>query len=526
VVIVALVPWLLDNKLGGHPVLRVLAVAIGLVVVSVVTLLGVDVLWSSAGLGRPAPTLGLVVSGLVVTVVGFAYLRWLSDKPSYQPGWATGAALAALGLLVLTGGQVSGGLLLVLVATAAAIFVFLLQCRKTAIARPLWWALLLVGVAIIAPPLLIEATSGGRTSPALLLAGALVAAIVGINGGFLKGRNTQARWTVGTIVILAVALPLVIFAVVQAASLAPAATGSEKLPIAVKPTLPAAAITHRPILLFDTDERFRTPLNVDAMLRSGKVELCPQGNGLLTACTTLTSAADMRNGVGNLRFDSQDIQDAKLPTTIYAHAVPDRLQPGWTDIDYWWYLPDNPANTAQGAMCGAGLVIPEITCFDHQSDWEGVTVVVNADQEPVAVHYAAHNHVVNVPWTMLEQEDGHPRVFIARGSHAAYPAKCTKQVCNGNSLFEDNRYDGKNPWPCNGKTCVTPFPLTAGGSAASWNDFDGHWGSSVCVANVYCARSEAPKAPGNQGRYQRPWCYDYVVEKPKGAPKAVKVTGC
>ena len=26
-------------------------------------------------------------------------------------------------------------------------------------------------------------------------------------------------------------------------------------------------------------------------------------------------------------------------------------------LDYWWYLPDNPANTAQGAMCGAGLVI-------------------------------------------------------------------------------------------------------------------------------------------------------------------------
>jgi hypothetical protein len=29
------------------------------------------------------------------------------------------------------------------------------------------------------------------------------------------------------------------------------------------------------------------------------------------------------------------------------------------------------------AFCGAGLVIPGITCHDHQSDWEGLTVVVD-----------------------------------------------------------------------------------------------------------------------------------------------------
>jgi hypothetical protein len=58
---------------------------------------------------------------------------------------------------------------------------------------------------------------------------------------------------------------------------------------------------------------------------------------------------------------------------------------------------------------------------------------------------------------------------------------------------------------------VTAFPATAAGAPASWNAFDGHWGSAVCVAKVYCARSSAPKAPSNQGRFKRPWCYDFAT---------------
>jgi hypothetical protein len=300
-------------------------------------------------------------------------------------------------------------------------------------------------------------------------------------------------------------------------------------------------VDHQPILLFDTGERLRTPVDIERMLATGHVQLCPEGNGLLADCRTISGPGDLRNGFGNLRFDTQQIEDDDLATTIYAHVVADELHPGWTDLDYWWYLPDNPANTAQGAMCGAGLVIPEITCFDHQSDWEGVTVVLDESDNPVAVHYAAHAHVINVPWATLQAAlagktlrpyaEGHdvanqPLVFIARGTHAAYPLPCRSATCNGDSAFEDNRHDGRHAWPeeaCSTPACVTAFPRAASGAGtASWNAFDGHWGSAVCIAKVYCARANAPKAPGRQGRYKRPWCYDFQAGTDLRNPRAVK----
>jgi hypothetical protein len=196
-------------------------------------------------------------------------------------------------------------------------------------------------------------------------------------------------------------------------------------------------------------------------------------------------------------------------------------------------------------MCGAGLVIPEITCFDHQSDWEGSTVVVDAGGHPKAVHFAAHNHVVSVPWSLLQSAlasprlahwvegrdvANHPLVFIARGTHAAYPLPCRSSTCTGDSAFEDNRHDGGHPWPedpCAGGDCVTAFPVVAGGAAnASWNAFGGHWGSAVCLAGVYCARSAAPKAPGTQHRFQMPWCYDFEATTDLRNPHPVRVPGC
>ena len=93
-------------------------------------------------------------------------------------------------------------------------------------------------------------------------------------------------------------------------------------------------------------------------------------------------------------------------------------------------------------MCGAGLVIPEITCFDHQSDWEGVTVVVNSRKKLVAVHYAAHSHVVSVPWPTLREAltrramrrfarrpdaAKRPFVFVARGTPPRIRSRASRQ---------------------------------------------------------------------------------------------------
>jgi hypothetical protein len=59
---------------------------------------------------------------------------------------------------------------------------------------------------------------------------------------------------------------------------------------------------------------------------------------------------------------------------------------------------------------------------------------------------------------------------------------------------------------------------------AGWNAFDGHWGTAVCVAKVYCARSNAPQSPGKQERYKRPWCYDFAVDTDLRHPRVVRPT--
>jgi hypothetical protein len=549
VLVLALVPAVLDTIARRSRLVHVVALAPVAVVVPVVGLLGVDVLWASAHLPRPHPAIGLVIAGIVVFAVAYGYLRWVDKPPPPKHRmWAAYAFVVAVALLALTSGEAPEVKLLITAAAAGvATLIYLERAVGPQLKRPLWWALLLVGIAIVAAPLLVEAIQGGRTSPTLLIVGAIIAAVAGLNGLWLKtgseGRML-ARRLVRIGLVFGVAVPLILVAFLQATSTAPAAPDEKELPTAAASTLDQAAFDHHPILLFDKDERFRTPLDVNAMLETGDVQLCPEGNGLLADCRTVNHATDLRNGFGNLRFDSQKIQDDDLPTTIYAHEVRDRLNAGWTDIDYWWYLPDNPANTALGAMCGAGLVIPEITCFDHQSDWEGVTVVVDASKKPVAVHYAAHDHVINVPWVTLQAASGrelrdfvagrdvanHPLVFVARGTHAAYPVPCGSSTCSGNSAFEDNRHGGEHAWPeeeCSGTHCVTAFPRTAGGGDASWNAFDGHWGSAICVKRIYCARSDAPKAPGTQGRYKRPWCYDYEFRGSlRNAPVAVKLRGC
>jgi hypothetical protein len=524
-------PWLLGAPASRHRAVQAVAVAPGAVLVPVTALLGVDVLWSWARLPRPSAAVGLAIAALVVCAVAYAYLRWVGKPTVPHHGlWSAAAGLAAIGLAALTGQTLIGPLWLAAAATVVATWMYLGRAAGPDIRRPLWWALLLVAVTVVAAPLLAESIQGGRTSPILLVTGASLFAVAGLNGAWLR-RGSAARKEARLVLVFGVALPLLMWVVVHVTSTAPDEPHEVPLPaVASAGPLPHAAVDHRPILLFDANERFRTPLDVDRMLASGDVRLCPQGNGLLADCRNIERPADLRNGFGNLRFDTQTIQDDDLPTTIYARTVPDRLNTGWTDIDYWWYLPDNPANTAKGAMCGAGFVIPEITCFDHQSDWEGVTVVVDHDVKPVAVHYAAHKNVIAVPWKTLETAvkraplaryaagrdvTNRPLVFVALGTHAAYPLPCRASPCDAHSVLEDNSHDGGHEWPedhpCAAGGCVSPFPVTGDGGVASWNAFDGYWGSAACVAKVYCARSNAPRAPGRQNRYKCPWRYDLVV---------------
>jgi hypothetical protein len=557
VIVGAGIPIALCLKRGARRGFHVAAILLPAILVPVVGLLGFDVLWASVGLKRPGPLLGLAIASVVVGGLAYLYLSWLRKPPPAHPvGWAAFGAVAGLVLFVVTRKLrvPEWEILLTAAVLGVATWGYLRIVAGPKIRYPLWWALLLALAVVFAVPLVSEAKQRGDFPLRGLGLDAIAAFAAFVYARRLAREHpkeqTAARRLLWPMLGLA--------ALIVAAGIYAKATGvpgeepvGAPIPAAVAGAkVPQDAIDHRPLLVFDSGEILRTPVDIDDLFRSGLVERCPEGKGLLVDCPALSSVDALTTDNGNLRFRTESFDNGSFDTRIYVHVMADKLDARLLDLDYWWYLPDNPANTARGAMCGAGLVIPEITCFDHQSDWEGVTVVVEKDtHRPVAVHYAAHKFVVKVPWEIAERAArksapglevsagelaDRPLVFVARGTHAAYPQACTKEFCRTGSFSNDNQFDGKNAWPENDCVpCLALFPVTATGAPASWNAFKGHWGSALCVVvDVWCARSEAPRAPAAQkGRFAHPWCYTHVVgrrgvEHPAALKAADVPDGC
>lgn len=56
----------------------------------------------------------------------------------------------------------------------------------------------------------------------------------------------------------------------------------------------------------------------------------------------------------------------------------------------------------------------------HEGDWEQVTITLDHDQLPVTVGYSSHLSGNSRCWEHTEKSDGHPVLYVARGSHAGY----------------------------------------------------------------------------------------------------------
>jgi hypothetical protein len=300
----------------------------------------------------------------------------------------------------------------------------------------------------------------------------------------------------------------------------------------------ALAAQHRPALFFDSGERYGTPLNVDQLIASGKLRLCDRGEDVPPLCSQIDESADLHNGAEHLAFDPDELADVRADSTIYVNVTRSgNAHRNAIYLDYWWYLPHNPSGSGGGAFCGAGFVIAGITCHDHQSDWEGVTVILDGDSRsssPTAVAYAQHEGVTRYSWRALQSlwgrgdrarfADGidttrRPLVFVAQGTHAAYPTSCASDKCSVGRVpgiaarrpFRENRHDGGAPWRGNdddacASICLAALPTRRDGAPARWNAFDGFWGSTNCALGLFCSSSKPPRAPAAQDRYKHPWC--------------------
>lgn len=160
----------------------------------------------------------------------------------------------------------------------------------------------------------------------------------------------------------------------------------------------ALARQYAPMVILHKDDRIR-PASVpwlidrldDASLRSAEFH---PGDPLL----------------GKSRYDEETRRGSVDPDdwVTYVHVFPRR--DGGIGIQYWFFYP-----YSDGPMF-----------FNHESDWEHMTVRLDVTGVPVGAYLSAHEDNSPgrfVPWDELRKEGNHPVVLSARGTHATYAHK-------------------------------------------------------------------------------------------------------
>lgn len=130
-----------------------------------------------------------------------------------------------------------------------------------------------------------------------------------------------------------------------------------------------------------------------------------------------------------------------------------RRQAGLHEIQYWFYYGYNDS----------------LGTFNHQGDWEHVTIQVSSGQI-VGAYFSAHNGGEYKTVPQMVFSNGRPVVYVARGSHASY--------ATAGSFFGglDQTADGGYQWDVS-------FRL-ARLEDQPWRDFAGAWGGVGTIATT------------------------------------------
>jgi len=182
--------------------------------------------------------------------------------------------------------------------------------------------------------------------------------------------------------------------------------------------------------------------------------------------------------------------------------------------DYWWFFRYNNY-TGKVNSC-------EVYCADHEGDWEGITVITTPrlqHPEIVGAVYAAHKDRVLVDGPLVPLSKGHPIAFVAEGTHASYPFRCTQcsqfSAILGVRIHEEG-HDGEVAWganvdsECEERGCVEPLPELAEAEdlalplAGEWAGWPGRWGAT-CGFRPCSLEESSPSSPGLQTRFKCPW---------------------
>lgn len=299
------------------------------------------------------------------------------------------------------------------------------------------------------------------------------------------------------------------------------------------------ALRFRPLLLFDSSEKWR-PLNVTRFFAERNSQNTPLHfgcNGIGT-CTLLNSTEDLAtrafddayirvNAAADTSADVNDPERYSSPypacnvaglkdcdsgdnSALYYHISP--LSPtGYRYVDYWFFYRYNKFGSN-----------PITDNFNHQGDWEGVTVapsILNPatfDFVSFSGHGTYYSYLrgtlsCDVPTGSVSCGDGSgpfgARVvsFVANGSHANYPRRCAELIdlvsCSQPDGRPERGFDGSRGWGRNLEegSALLRFPDAADPdfTGYNWVDWPGTWGDPA-------AGGGAPASPGRQPHFVTP----------------------
>lgn len=137
----------------------------------------------------------------------------------------------------------------------------------------------------------------------------------------------------------------------------------------------------------------------------------------------------------------------ELGYTVYAHVF---KQGNETIVQYWMFYAFNKG-----------------TLNTHEGDWEMVQIILNGEEQPTEAMYSQHISGQKAKWSQVEKSGDHPKVYVARGSHANYLRYYQGKL----GLASD--YVGKN-----GKVLEPDdyILVILGAAEQGWIDFAGRWG--------------------------------------------------
>jgi hypothetical protein len=142
----------------------------------------------------------------------------------------------------------------------------------------------------------------------------------------------------------------------------------------------------------------------------------------------------------------------------YVHVKKSTLVSGGFDIQYWFFYAydDGPLN------------------FNHEADWEHITVTADANQNFYSVWYAQHNSGTRYTKAQVSWVNStHPVVYSAAGTHASYPAAGSYDVLAFG--FTDYTYDTGTAYDT-GSNLINVGEVKAPLNGQSFIKYGGRWG--------------------------------------------------